>query len=228
MAKNIIAIVAHPDDEIIGVGGTLRKHVKRGDNVHVLILGDGKTSRDGVTGKSKLNTLSVSKEETKMALRVLGISSYEKISLPDNQFDSFPLLEIVKKVSSVVSVVKPDIVYTHHFGDLNIDHKRTFEATIIVCRPIEVNVEKILLFETLSSTEMSGTQIKDAFLPNYFINIENELDEKLKAMVQYASELCDFPHPRSIVAIRENAHVWGSKVNLKAAEAFELFRCTEK
>lgn len=228
MAINVMAIVAHPDDEIIGVGGALRKHVKNGDNVHVLILGDGKTSREIVTDKNRTSVLSASEDETKRALNILGISNYQRLSFPDNKFDSFPLLDIVKKVSSFISAIKPSIVYTHHFGDLNIDHKKTFEATIIACRPIELDIEKILLFETLSSTEMSGPQIKDVFLPNYFIGIENELDDKLNAMSQYASELHDFPHPRSITTIRENSHVWGSKVNLKAAEAFVLFRCTEK
>ncbi|HEY4512529.1 MAG TPA: PIG-L family deacetylase [Candidatus Paceibacterota bacterium] len=228
MIKNVIAIVAHPDDEIIGVGGALRKHIKAGDKVRVLILGDGKTSRDTIVEKNKTEVLNVSLEETAMALKILGISSYQRLSLPDNKFDSLPLLDIVKKVSNFISAIKPDVVYTHHFGDLNIDHKLTFEATIIACRPIEINVNKILLFETLSSTEMSGHQIRDVFLPNYFINIENELEDKLNATSQYASELCDFPHPRSIITIRENAHVWGSKVNLKAAEAFELFRYIEK
>ena len=228
MMKNVVAIVAHPDDEIIGVGGALRKHIKAGDKVHVLILGDGKTSRNAIVEGNKTEILNISQEETANALNILGVSNHQRLFLPDNKFDSLPLLDIVKKVSNYISAIKPDVVYTHHFGDLNIDHRLTFEATIIACRPIEINVNKILLFETLSSTEMSGPQIRNVFLPNYFINIEDELEDKLNAMSRYASELCEFPHPRSIITIRENAHVWGSKVNLKAAEAFELFRYTEK
>lgn len=225
--KKILAIVAHPDDEIIGVGGTLIKHAERGDEVHVLILGDGKTSR-ATSNQAQKKQIELSKKETKKALSVIGVRSYTRLDLPDNRFDSIPLLEIVKKVSKVVADLRPDIIFTHHYGDLNIDHRRTFEAAVTVCRPIEVAVEKIILFETLSSTEMAGPAPKDAFLPNYFVDIHKELNKKLAAMSAYKSELRAFPHPRSLETIKNNALVWGSKVNRKAAEAFVLFRGIDK
>ncbi len=132
---------------------------------------------------------------------------------------------MVKIVSNYIKKTQPSIVYTHHFGDLNIDHQKTSEATIIACRPIENKfVEKLLMFETLSATEMAGYRLANLFMPNLFINIENELERKLKAMSCYKSELNDFPHPRSLKAIELNAKLWGTKNNMEAAEAFYIFR----
>ena len=135
------------------------------------------------------------------------------------------MLDIAKKVSVYVRKIQPAIVYTHHPGDLNVDHQRTSEAVTIACRPIENNsVRTIYHFETLSSTEMAGYTTSRAFLPNIFVNIEAEIQKKLKAMSCYKSELHKFPHPRSLEAIEANAKVWGAKVNLKYAEAFFCLR----
>lgn len=223
--QKILAVVAHPDDEIIGVGGTLCKHAGVGDEVHVLILGDGKSSRGGVYKKLAKNIKQKSFQETDKALSCLGVKSFYREDLPDNRFDRIDMLDIAKKVSSYVNKIKPSIVYTHHPGDLNVDHQRTSEAVTIACRPIENNsVEAIYHFETLSSTEMAGYTSNRVFLPNVFVNIEAEIQKKLKAMSCYKSELCQFPHPRSLEAIEANAKVWGSKVNLKYAEAFFCLR----
>ncbi len=223
--QKILAIVAHPDDEIIGVGGTLCKHANAGDEVHVLILGDGKSSRSNTYRELPENLKQKSQQETKKALSFLNIKSFYKESFPDNRFDNVDMLDIAKKVSFYVNKVKPTIVYTHHFGDLNIDHQRTAEAVTIACRPIENNsVQAIYQFETLSSTEMAGYIPSRAFLPNVFVNIETEIKKKLKAMNCYQSELHPFPHPRSLETIEANAKVWGSKVNLKYAEAFSCLR----
>jgi LmbE family N-acetylglucosaminyl deacetylase len=223
--QKILAVVAHPDDEIIGVGGTLCKHTSMGDDVYVLILGDGKSSRNYTYKKLSENLKQKSLNETKKALSCLGIKYFYKESFPDNRFDGINMLDIAKKVSFYVNKIKPTIVYTHHFGDLNIDHQRTSEAVTIACRPIENNsVQTIYQFETLSSTEMAGYIPSRAFLPNVFINIETEIHKKLKAMGCYKSELHQFPHPRSLEAIEANAKVWGAKVNLKYAEAFFCLR----
>src|SRR3989344_8622104 len=221
---SVLAVVAHPDDEIIGVGGTLCKLAKNGSDVHVLILSEGRTSRDDVTDKNRDAVLENALKESEAALDVLGVKNVTRLQLPDNQFDTVPLLSIAKEVSKVVAQIQPSIVLTHHFGDLNIDHQIVFQATVTACRPSESFVEKILLFETLSSSEMAGPVIKDVFMPNYFINIEHELQSKLDAMSKYAPELREFPHPRSLKAIEYNAIVWGSKVNMGAVEPFELFR----
>ncbi len=223
--KNILAIVAHPDDEIIGVGGTLRKHVKEGDNVSVLILGDGKTSRKHEYQPLEETARNASLTETKNALEVLGIKTFYKEDLPDNRFDSLVLLDIVKIVSDYIEKINPGIIYTHHTGDLNIDHQITSESVIIATRPIQYTaLEELRMFETLSATEMVGPRHTHVFMPNLFISIEQELEDKLNAMKCYESELNDFPHPRSLKAVEYNAHVWGAKNNQTAVEPFFLFR----
>ena len=224
--RNILAVVAHPDDEIIGVGGTLAKHVHEGDTVAVLILGDGKSSRQenftlGLPQKIKMKV----HNETALALKTLGIKKYWHADLPDNRFDSLSLLEVIKIIKKYVVLWNPEIVYTHHFGDLNIDHRITSDAAITVCRPIETpSVREIYMFETLSSTEMSGPLPHRQFLPNTFVSIEKYLQKKLQAMKCYSSELRPFPHPRSIKGIELNSKVWGIKNNTEAVEAFYCFR----
>lgn len=228
LVDKILVIAAHPDDEIIGLGGTLRKHVKKGDEVEVLILGDGKTSRDIKYKKIKDDVKRSSVSETKKALNVLGIKKFQREFLPDNRFDCLVLLDIVKIISSYVQKYSPTIIYTHHYGDLNVDHQLTSEAVIIATRPIEFpELRELRMFETLSSTEMAGARYTHVFVPNLFVDIENELDDKLKSMSCYASELKEFPHPRSLKAIEYNAYVWGAKNNKKAAEPFYLFKKNE-
>ena len=223
--KKILAVVAHPDDEIIGVGGTLCKHSSKGDEVHILILGDGKSSRQDAYKSPTKALIAKSFKETREALACIGINSFKKLSFPDNRFDEVAILDLTKSISAHISKIKPDLVYTHHFGDLNIDHQRTSEAVTIACRPIENNsVKAIYHFETLSSTEMAGYVPGRAFLPNVFVNIEKEIKRKMEAMNCYQSELHEFPHPRSLVAIETNAKLWGTKVNLKYAEAFYCLR----
>ncbi|MFA6097445.1 MAG: PIG-L deacetylase family protein [Candidatus Paceibacterota bacterium] len=223
--QKILAIVAHPDDEIIGVGGTLCKHIAQADRVTVLILGDGKSSRDTRYKKIDEETKELSEKETRKALACIGIKSFIKESFPDNRFDSVNMLDIIKKISSCIKSIEPSIVYTHHFGDLNIDHQRTAEAVTIACRPIENNcVKAIYQFETLSSTESAGYFSGRAFLPNMFVDITDYIDKKICAMNSYKSELREFPHPRSLETIKANAMVWGSKINIHYAEAFFCLR----
>ncbi len=223
--NNILAVVAHPDDEIIGVGGTLRKHVKQGDDVSVLILGDGKSSRNRGYHPLEDDARDASIAETKKALAVLGITTFYKEYLPDNRFDSVILLDVVKVVSEYIDKVNPKVIYTHHTGDLNIDHQITAESVIIATRPIQnAALEELRMFETLSATEMAGPRQTHVFMPNLYINIEQELEDKMKAMKCYESELREFPHPRSLKAVAYNAHVWGAKNNSTAVEPFYLFR----
>lgn len=227
--NNILAIVAHPDDEVIGLGGSLRKHVKQGDCVKVLILGDGKSSRENRYRPIEDDIKKMSYNETKNAMKKLGIFEFYKEYLPDNRFDTIALLDVVKVVSGYIKKIRPTIIYTHHPGDLNIDHQKTAEAVIIATRPIEYkSLKELRMFETLSSTEMSGARYTHVFIPNLFVNIENELDDKLKAMRCYASELREFPHPRSLKAIEYNAYVWGAKNNQTAVEPFYVFRKNEQ
>lgn len=223
--EKVLVVVAHPDDELIGVGGTLRKHVKNGDEVHVLILGDGKTSRQNKYEVMDDSTKTLSMAETTKAMKVLGITNLYHEYLPDNRFDQLTLLEIVKLVAQYIEKVSPSLVYSHHSGDLNVDHQLTAEAVIIATRPIQnSSIKELRLFETLSSTEMAGSRFTHVFIPNLFVNIENELEDKLDALKCYESEMREFPHPRSLKAIEHNARVWGAKNNQMAIEPFYIFR----
>jgi len=234
----ILIIVAHPDDEVLGMGGTILKHVKNKDDVTVAYLTTGITSRRSLTYSNtssyELSNSELSKmkkqiidlqSDAKKALKILRAKKSIFFDFPDNEMDSIPLLKIIKKVEKLISKEKPDMVYTSHFKDLNVDHRTVFEAVLTACRPFAFSVKEILCFETLSSTEWTFSY---DFQPNYFVNIEKELDSKIKAMKVYKNELRKFPHPRSLENIKISAQRWGTVCGFKAAEAFQIIRKFEK
>ncbi|MBL4933550.1 PIG-L deacetylase family protein [Clostridium paridis] len=222
--KNILVIAAHPDDEILGVGATVAKHVNNGDRCFALVLGEGITSR--YENKNQVNNIEV-EDLHKDANGVAKIIGYEDLyleNLPDNRFDSLNLLDIIKVIEAYLNKLKPDIIYTHHGGDLNIDHKKIYEAVLTATRPInKEQVKEIYCFETVSSTEWNF-EYKNSFRPNYFVDVTETLNKKLKAMKYYKSEIRDFPHPRSLESLVASAKVWGSVIGVKYAEAFEVVR----
>lgn len=216
---NVLAVVAHPDDEVLGVGGTLARHVLDGDTVRVLILATGVTSRrDLATEEAAVEAMRAS---ALSAAKCLGCTT-EFAGLPDQRMDNLLLLDIVRLVEFVVGWFKPDVVYTHSDADLNRDHRITQEAVLVACRPVPgCSVGRILAFETPSATEW-GT---GSFRPTVFVDISGApMCNKLAALEQYASELREFPHARSIVALKAVAALRGSMVCLEAAEAFEIVR----
>jgi len=217
--KKILIIAAHPDDEILGAGGAILKHIKRRDNVSFLILGDGETSRD------KGADIEKRRRQAERLAAVLGVKNLFIDILPDNKFDSLPLLEIVKKIERVINDVRPQVVYTHCPTDLNIDHRITFEAVLAACRPKPgFCVRKILAFEVLSSTEW---QIKDAahsFCPTEYIDISDVIEIKLNILQIYKDELLPYPNSRSLEGVRILAQYRGMEVGYKYAEAFQLIR----
>ncbi|WP_142414608.1 PIG-L deacetylase family protein [Hathewaya massiliensis] len=222
--KKILVIAAHPDDEILGVGGTVLKHTKDGDECFGIILGEGMTSRYDKRELAESHRVEELHEDTYKSAEFVGYKNVYIESLPDNRFDSIPLLDIVKIIEKYIEKIKPDIIYTHFGGDLNIDHKITFEAVLTATRPIgEEYVKEIYAFETVSSTEWNFNNNTN-FNPNYFIDVTETLDEKLKAMECYQSELREFPHPRSNENLKHSALKWGSVISRKYAEAFEVIR----
>jgi LmbE family N-acetylglucosaminyl deacetylase len=219
--KKILVIAAHPDDEVLGCGGTISKLVQQGSNVYTLLLGEGQTAR-GKVSQDEIDTLN---KEMHKANEVMGVKKIFWLKFPDNRFDQVALLDIVKEIEKIIDIVKPDTIFTHHFGDLNIDHQITYKAVLIATRPLpEKNIKEIYSFEVPSSTEWNGFSASTAFIPNVFIDISNTIDKKIEAMTKYKSELKDYPHPRSLKHIRELAVVNGSIVGLNYCEAFVLIR----
>tara|TARA_Y100000031_G_C8222425_1_gene386613 strand:- start:1189 stop:1878 length:690 start_codon:yes stop_codon:yes gene_type:complete len=227
--SNVLVVAAHPDDEVLGCGGTIAKHINQGDEVHVIILAEGITSRDKKrntkTSKKQLNQLI---ESAKQAHDILGTTSIKFFDFPDNRMDSIDLLTVVKIVEKELSKITPDIIYTHYENDLNIDHQITNRAVITACRPYpNQSVRKILAFEVQSSTDWQSQIANKIFTPNHYINISDYLDFKLKALEAYSSEMRSWPHSRSIKAVEHLALWRGSTVGIEAAESFQLIRQIE-
>jgi len=226
---SVLVVAAHPDDEVLGAGGAIAWHRRRGDAVSVLIMGEGLGARYAT--QERLRTAGGRqvvrlREEMARAHRTLGVTQTFQQQFPDNRFDSVDLLELVKAVEAVTRRVRPRIVYTHHAGDLNVDHRLTCEAVLTACRPLAgETVERILSFEVLSSTEWAPPRADRAFVPNVFLDISAVMDRKLKAMACYRSELRPATHPRSLAAMAHQAKLWGAKMGgVAAAEAFVLLR----
>ena len=221
--KKILIIAAHPDDEVLGCFGTVARLVKEGYEAYTLILGEGKTSRDEQRViENKKNEIEVLNAEIQKANDTIGIKKVFVESFADNRFDSVDLLDIIKVISKVKEEVKPDIIFTHYEHDLNIDHQLTYKAVITATRPMEDEcVKEIYSFEILSSTEWNYPL---SFSPDVFFDISDTLDVKLDAMKEYNSELCEYPHPRSLEGIELNAKYQGIKVGKKHAEAFKSIR----
>ena len=219
-------IAAHPDDEVLGCGGVIAKHVIQGDEVHVLILAEGITSRgekrDHKNRKTELSELSKSANE---AHRILGSTSLKMLDFPDNRMDSVDLLDIIKVIELEIIEKKTDTIYTHHQGDLNIDHRLTHQAVVTACRPVpEQEVYRIINFEIPSSTEWQTPTSESAFVPNCFVNITDTLKLKLNALKAYEGEMREWPHSRSIQALEHLARWRGASSGFDAAEAFMIIR----
>jgi len=219
MNESILIIAAHPDDEVLGCGGTIVRHIKDGDSVSVVFMADGVRSRN----HDNISINSRNKHAMK-ACSIMGVSSPIFLNFPDNKMDSIPLLDIVKSVENIINKVKPTIVYTHSSSDLNIDHRITYQAVMTACRPqSRMSVQKIYLFEVLSSTEWS-LALHGSFTPNYFIDITKSIDIKIEALNSYLDEVRAYPHPRSIDAVKALAKIRGSSSGLMYAEAFKVER----
>jgi LmbE family N-acetylglucosaminyl deacetylase len=223
--SSILIVVAHPDDEVLGCGGTIAKHALQACDIRCLILGEGITSRYTQQKKVIQEELRHLKLEAEQSAEILGIKKIIFKNFPDNRFDTVPLLTIVKAVEEIKEQIKPDVIYTHHQGDLNIDHQMTFKAVLTACRPTkDETVKEIYSFEVPSSTEWNSPNTRNYFMPNVFVDITETFDKKIEALQAYKSEIREYPHPRSPEAVRAIAMRWGSTVGYEAAEAFELIR----
>lgn len=221
LGRRVLVIAAHPDDDVLGVGGTIVQHVRRGDHVSVLIMTDGVGSRHNVPEPQKI--------AARKACGVLGVQDVHLLDLPDQRLDGLPLLEVIRPISTLIQELRPQVVYTHHHGDANQDHRAIFDATLVAVRPFGDNpVQRVLCYEVASSTEWGPPFADWVFLPNVYVDISATLDAKLEAFDAYRevfqSEVRKFPHPRSPEAVRTYAQQRGIAVGMRAAEAFVLMR----
>jgi len=225
MAETIVVVAAHPDDEVLGCGGTIARFANEGYSIHVLLLADGESSRGEVPIENIDDLVTTRSNAAEQACGILGCSSTKTLSLPDNRLDGVDLLDIVKQVESFIHQYQPTKVFTHHRGDVNVDHKIVHDAVLTACRPQPNHCTKeLLFFEIPSSTEWQTPDAEDSFHPNYFVDISSTIGKKLRALEAYQEEMRKFPHPRSLQAVEALSQWRGATVGVKAAEAFVLGR----
>ena len=226
--KRIMLVVAHPDDEILGPGGSMHRLITEFNcTSKVVILGEGITSRAETRNLEKWKKeLHIHRQNIEEARKSIGYESVSIYDFADNRFDTVPILDIIKIVEKEKLEFIPDTIFTHHGGDVNIDHQRTFEAVITACRPLQNEVVKtIITFETMSGTEWRASSDPRHFIPNMFIELtQQDLLAKIKAMEAYEFEKRADPHPRSPEALEIRARMWGVANGLSLAEAFQIVR----
>ncbi len=217
---DILVVAAHPDDEVLGCGGTIALHTERGDRVEIVILGEGMRSREG----HDVDDVELLHGGAREAARLLG-ARLRLEPLPDQQFDTVPLLEVIRVVERHVADVDPDVVYTHHPGDLNADHGVTTRAVLTALRPMPGRKPvSIVAFETLSSSEWNYSPALPRFRPQWYIDISSTIERKVAALEAYGTEIRGWPHPRSSEGVRVAARRFGMEIGVGYAEAFEVMR----
>jgi len=215
----VLVVSAHPDDEILGIGGTAAKHAARGDEVKLAVISEGVSRRYDPARHAEV------KLQSRRAAAILGIEDVVHCDLPDQRLDTVPLSDVAGEVERLIEGFAPEIVYTHFAGDINRDHQVLAEAVLVAVRPYAApSVREVLMFETPSSTEWGSAQMLPVFHPNAFVDIGDTLERKVEAFLCYTAEVRDYPHPRSGQALRERARYWGSIANRPAVEPFVVVR----
>lgn len=211
--SNILVLAAHPDDETLGCGATISRLSSEGHNIHLMTFTDGVDSRDEKGTQNRNNKL-------KSISSILGINSFNHADFPDNQLDVIPLLKICKYIEHNTPFI-PDVIFTHHYGCLNIDHVLIYKATLTAFRPQFGHKQRILSYFVPSSTDYN---FKNNFNGNVYYDVENFVSNKIKALELYDEEMRPYPHTRSYENIKNLMKVWGSEVGINYAEKFELIR----
>jgi LmbE family N-acetylglucosaminyl deacetylase len=220
----VLVVVAHPDDEVLGAGGTLARHARAGSKVHILFLADGVGARGADKAAAERRIAAARK-----AAACLGAQEPVFLGLPDNRLDSLDLLDVTQAIEGIIAKTDPAVVYTHHAGDLNIDHAICHRAVLTACRPLPgSNVRAIYAMEVASSTEWAAPSAVNAFQPSRFVDISAVQDLKRRALQAYVEEMRPYPHPRSFEAIEALVKWRGATAGLQAAEAFMVLREVER
>lgn len=214
MSKNVLVIAAHPDDELLGCGGTLALHARAGDHITAVIACEGESLRYGKAGVGQ-------REHTRRAAQILGIKDVQMLDFADQRLDTLTLTDLITPLEQVVRDLRPQVVYCQYGGDINRDHYLLFQALLVATRPTELYIEAVYAFDTASSTEWAYPR---SFNPDTWVDISSTLDLKLAAMACYESELRLYPHPRSLDALGNRAKAWGNQCCLDSAEVFITVR----
>jgi LmbE family N-acetylglucosaminyl deacetylase len=212
--QRVVAIAAHPDDEVLGCGGVLALHARAGDPVTVVIACEGESLRYGPGGVGQDSHI-------RRAAEKLGVRDVRHLRFPDQALDTLRLTELIAPLEAIVREVRPGVVYCQYGGDVNRDHHLLFQAALVATRPTESCVQAVYAFDTASSTEWAYPR---SFVPDTWVDISETLEAKLAAMACYESELRPYPHPRSLQALEHRARAFGNQVCLDAAEVFMTVR----
>lgn len=216
---NVLVIAPHPDDEILGVGGTIAKYIANGDNVYVCIVTKGKPPMFDSMQVSQV------RDEAVKAHKILGITDTFFLDFPAVQLEEVPKSELNAAILKVIDKVKAEVVYLPHRGDIHLDHKIVFDSSMVALRPVrENNVKEIYCYETLSETEWDAPNVTNVFIPDTWVDITGFINQKIKAMSVFESQLYSYPHPRSIEAIEALSRYRGSNMGIHNAEAFMTIR----
>jgi len=214
MSNRILVVAAHPDDELLGCGGTVALHTRADNHVTSVIACEGESLRYGQEGVGQ-------SDHIESAAQVLGVHDVRLLRFSDQQLDTMPLTEIITPLEQIVREVRPQIVYCQYGGDINRDHQLLFKALLVATRPTEEYIQAIYAFDTASSTEWAYPR---TFVPDTWVDISSTLTTKIEAMKCYKSEVRDYPHPRSLEALAHRAKAWGNQSCLDAAEVFMTIR----
>lgn len=219
-----MVVAAHPDDEVLGCGGAIAR-MALSVPVYILIVGEGITARFDTREQADSASLGRLHQQASEVAKILGAKSVKLLGLPDNRLDMVPLLELTKHVERALEETRPYAVFTHHFGDLNIDHRQVAQAVLTATRPLPKScVQEVYAFEVPSATEWAFSRLEPNFRPNIFLDVSDVIERKLTALTLYGGEVRPYPHPRSPQALRARASYWGSVVGRPYAEAFEAVR----
>nr|UXE46032.1 1D-myo-inositol 2-acetamido-2-deoxy-alpha-D-glucopyranoside deacetylase [uncultured bacterium] len=216
--SRVLVIAAHPDDEVLGCGGTVALHARAGGEVYTVIACEGESLRYGPEGVGQA-------EHICRAARTLGVRDVRTLGFPDQRLDTVTLTDLIAPLTALVREVRPDIVYCQHGGDVNRDHELLFKAALVATRPTEHAITVIYAFDTASSTEWAYPR---SFIPDTWVDISETLETKLRAMACYESEVRPYPHPRSLEALKNRAKAWGNQHCMEAAEVFVTVRRTHR
>ncbi len=216
--KTIIVLTPHPDDETLGCGGTLLKHIKQGDKVYWLIITE---MGEGFVPEKKINRIN----EIKNVSNMYHFEKTIELGFETATLDKVPDMILINKISELFQEIQPNIIYVPYPSDIHSDHKAVFDATMACTKWFRYpSVEKVFAYETLSETDFTMNPDANGFRPNVFVNIESHLEQKIIIMRNYESEISEFPFPRSEKAIRSLAYVRGAASGFEAAEAFMLLK----